>query len=142
MSCTALIVMCFVMCLSSIDQTGKATEEFIKQLVPLEYLNQLRTALLRACVTETPVPLCLDSKAETRGSLVKGLIPISVPAPQQARQSVSQIWSATITIIKGPNLQCPNLSTSFNIQGDNLPLPVMNFTYRMRLVLNQQGGVG
>lgn len=46
-------------------------------------------ALLRACVTDTPVTLRLDSKVETAGTVVLVLIPTSVAAPQEAWQSVT-----------------------------------------------------
>lgn len=48
-------------------------------------------ALLRACVTDTPVALRLDSKVETAGTVVLVLILTSVAAPQQAGQRVSQL---------------------------------------------------
>lgn len=51
--------------------------------------NSTPDVSLSACVTDTPVTLCLDSKAETAGSVVLVLMPESVPALQQDRQRVS-----------------------------------------------------
>lgn len=87
-------------------------------------------ALLRACVTDTPVTLRLDSKVETAGTVVLVLIPTSVAAPQEAWQSVTapvQLYDPPLLLSSCAalylHLQHPHLSTSFYIWGDNMPLP-------------------